>query len=126
MRIGLDGIPLNKLKTGVGHYTFELAHALALLSPAEEYRFVSPLPYPISIRSVLDQQAPPNLSAIQPATRGLKKHWWTIGLPSYIRRNPFDLFHGTNYDIPILSTCRTVLTIHDLASHLYPETLQTR
>lgn len=126
MRIGLDGIPLSKLKTGVGHYTFELAQALAVVSPADDFQLVSPLSYTPALRGLLDQEAPQNLKAVQAETTGLGKHWWTIGLPSYIRRNPLALFHGTNYDIPLLTGCRTVLTIHDLASHLYPETLQTR
>ena len=29
MRIGLDAIPLATPKTGIGHYTFELARSLA-------------------------------------------------------------------------------------------------
>lgn len=126
MRIGLDGIPLSKLKTGVGHYTFELAHALSSVSPSDDFELVSPLPYTCSINSLSEQKPLPNLQAVHAKTSGLSKHWWTIGLPAYIRRNPLALFHGTNYDIPLLGDCRTVLTIHDLTSHLHPETLQTR
>ncbi len=125
MRIGLDGIPLTKPKTGVGHYTFELARALSFATPADDFQLVSPLPFaPIGDRS--EQRMPPNLQTVYTATRGVGKHWWTIGLPSYIRRNPLALFHGTNYDVPVLGGCPTVLTIHDLASHLHPETLQSR
>ena len=127
MRIGLDGIPLTKPKTGVGHYTFELARALALIAPADDFQLISPLPYaspPVS--NICEQGMPPNLQAIQAVVSGVGKHWWTIGLPSYIRRNPLALFHGTNYDVPVLGGCPTVLTIHDLASHLHPETLQSR
>lgn len=125
MRIGLDGIPLTKPKTGVGHYTFELARALSLATPADDFQLVSPLPFaPIGDSS--EQGMPPNLQAVYTETSGVGKHWWTIGLPSYIRRNPLALFHGTNYDVPVLGGCPTVLTIHDLASHLHPETLQSR
>src|SRR5205807_9640728 len=45
---------------------------------------------------------------------------------SYLRRNPLALFHGTNYDVPVFGGWTTLLTIHDLASHLHPETLQSR
>jgi glycosyltransferase involved in cell wall biosynthesis len=125
MRIGLDGIPLTKPKTGVGHYTFELARAMSLAMPGDDFQLVSPLPFaPTSDRS--EQGMPPNLQAIYTETSGAGKHWWTIGLPLYIRRNPLALFHGTNYDVPVLGSCPTVLTIHDLASHLHPETLQRR
>ncbi len=126
MRIGLDGIPLSKLKTGVGHYTFELARALAVLSPSDEFQWVSPLSYATSINRLCEPDGPPNLQAVHTEASGLSRHWWTIGLPSYIRRNPLALFHGTNYDVPLLGTCRTVLTIHDLTSHFHPETRQTR
>ena len=126
MRIGLDGIPLSRVKTGVGHYTFELAHALAVESPSDYFELVSPLPYQPAIRSLRELEHPPNLEVVDAAASGLSRHWWTIGLPAYIRKHPLALFHGTNYDIPLFGACRTVLTIHDLASHLYPETLQTR
>lgn len=125
MRIGLDGIPLTKLKTGVGHYTFELARALALATPSDDFQLVSPLPYALP-GSVCGEDSPPNLHSVHAEVSAAGKHWWTIGLPSYIRRNPLDLFHGTNYDVPLLGGCPTVLTIHDLATHLHPETFQPR
>ena len=62
MRIGLDGIPLTKPKTGVGHYTFELARALALAAPADDFQLVSPLPYaPPPVSDGSEQGMPPNL-----------------------------------------------------------------
>jgi hypothetical protein len=32
MRIGIDGIPLAASKSGIGHYTFELARSMAILT----------------------------------------------------------------------------------------------
>ena len=43
MRIGIDGLPLTAPKTGVGHYTFELARALAGLEPHGKRRFAQML-----------------------------------------------------------------------------------
>ncbi len=43
MRIGLDGFPLTYPKTGVGHDTFELARALAMGAPSDDFQLVSPL-----------------------------------------------------------------------------------
>jgi glycosyltransferase involved in cell wall biosynthesis len=121
MRIGIDGIPLAAAKTGVGHYTFELAHHLASGSQSDEFELVSPFPF---IESVLNQesQLPPNLKLVQARTSPLRKHWWTIGLPLYARQASFDLFHGTNYNVPLWNRCRTVMTIHDLSLFLYSET----
>lgn len=126
MRIGIDGIPLTKLKTGVGHYTFELGRALALAAPADHFQFISPLPFMVPAANVPERAMPDNLQALHSEVSGIGKHWWTIGLPSYIRRNPLSLFHGTNYEVPLYGGCPTVLTIHDLVSYVHPETLLPR
>jgi len=120
MKIGIDGIPLAELKTGVGHYTFEIAVEVARQSPSDSFEVLSHLPF-----SDLDP-APPNLSFIKPTVNAATKHWWTIGLPLYIKRARIDLFHGTNYDIPVWGGCPTVLTIHDLSQLLFPETHEDR
>jgi glycosyltransferase involved in cell wall biosynthesis len=54
------------------------------------------------------------------------RNWWTIGLPRYIKRRSLDLFHGTNFDIPLWKRCPAILTIHDLSDFLYPETHEAR
>ncbi len=90
MRIVLDGMPLASPLTGVGHYTAELARNLAVVAPSDSFTFISPGGL-------------------------LKRRWWSLGLPLYLLRNPFDLFHGTNYEIPFWSRRPTVITIHDLS-----------
>ena len=126
MRIGIDGQPLSKLRTGVGHYTFELARALALVSPADEFQLLSPEPYAHPVDPATEQASPKNLNFVQVEARGFRKHWWTLGLAAHLRRNPVALFHGTNYDVPLRSGCPTVLTIHDLSSYLHAETQTSR
>jgi alpha-1,3-rhamnosyl/mannosyltransferase len=120
MKIGIDGIPLAELKTGVGHYTFEIAREVARQSPSDSFEVLSHLPF-----SDLDP-APANLSFIKQPVRGATKHWWTVGLPLYIKRASLDLFHGTNYDVPVWGGCPTVLTIHDLSQLLFPATHEER
>ena len=120
MRIGIDGIPLAELKTGVGHYTFELALELARQSPSDSFQILSHLPF-----ADLDR-APGNLSFIKQPVNWITHHWWTIGLPLFIKRARLDLFHGTNYDVPLWGGCPTVLTIHDLSQLLFPETHEAR
>ena len=78
MRIGLDGMPLTKPKTGVGHYTFELARALALAAPLDDFQLVSPLPYTFPIGLLGEHNAPTNLQAIHAAAGGVSKHWWNV------------------------------------------------
>lgn len=122
MRIGLDGLPLSQIKTGVGHYTFELAHALARMAPEDEFELISPLPYP-DLRNEDDEPSPSNLWLRQANVNSLsRRRWWPIGLPLYLKQTPVELFHGTNYDVPLWTRCPTVVTIHDLSIILHPET----
>src|SRR3982751_873707 len=90
MRIALDGMPLASPLTGVGHYTAELARNLPLVAPSDSFTFISP-------------------------NGLLKRRWWSLGLPLHLLRNSFDLFHGTNDEIPFWSRHPTVVTIHDLS-----------
>jgi glycosyltransferase involved in cell wall biosynthesis len=126
MRIGIDGIPLHYLKTGIGHYTFEVARCLALASPSDEFELISPHPFISQPGDVSDQELPTNLRAVRVEANLLERRWWSIGLPRYIKRHPLALFHGTNFEVPLWKRCPTVLTIHDLSALLYPEKHQRR
>src|SRR2546423_4160791 len=116
MLIGLDGIPLATPKTGIGHYTFELAQCLARLAPVDEFELVAPVPLELSA------EMPPNLRARHAPVNALRRRWWTIGLPLYVRQNKLTLFHGTNYNVPLWQRCPTVVTIHDLSLLLHADT----
>lgn len=119
MRFGLDGVPLREKKSGIGHYTLELARALAALAPEHEFEIVSPGAFSSPLESA------PNLHFTDARARGLeRRYWWPIGLPLYCRRASFALFHGTNFDLPYWSGCPRVLTIHDLSLLLFPQTHQ--
>jgi len=52
----------------------------------------------------------------------LNWRWWSLSLPLYLRWRPFDLFHGTNYDIPLWNRRPSVVTIHDLSLLLHANT----
>ena len=122
MRIGLDGLPLTGPKTGVGHYTFELALALAAVAPSNSFELAYPSSAP-SVALIDNQRAlPANLTIERVPVDLLGKHWWAVGLPRHIRHKGIELFHGTNFDVPLRRRCATVLTIHDLSQLLHPET----
>src|SRR4051794_26816059 len=126
MRVSLDAIPLAAPRTGVGHYTFELARHLALLSPADEFELVSPFAFADGIVGEAERRFPPNLQMKRAPVGSLRRRWFAVGLPLYIRRTGFDLFHGTNYEVPLWGGCPSVLTIHDLSLYLHPETHEPR
>jgi len=122
MRIGLDGIPLSQPRTGIGTYTFELARALAATAPQDEYELIAALPFDQSVSAVT---RPANLKLIELRPQA-NRLWWTLGLPSYLRRNALHLFHGTNYEVPVRGHFPAVVTIHDLSLLLHKKTRGTR
>ncbi|MEO8434351.1 MAG: glycosyltransferase family 1 protein [Pyrinomonadaceae bacterium] len=115
MRIALDGIPLNQPLTGVGHYTVELARALAAGSPHDRFEIVSPLSF-----IPLPELSLSNLQLVKASVNVFTRRWWTVGLPGYVQRESLDIFHGTNFEVPLWRKCPTVLTIHDLSMLLFP------
>lgn len=119
MRVGIDALPLVEPRTGVGHYTFELAWALARIAPAVDFQLVSEFPLAPDVVEALQNGGPTNLRAVRP--RRLRR-WWTIGLPRYIRQAELNIFHGTNYDVPLWNRKRTVVTVHDLSVFVHPDT----
>src|SRR6185503_6656099 len=104
MRIGIDGIPLATPKTGIGHYTFELARSLARLVPDDECQLIAPVPLDLGTHAH-GNGLPANLHTVYAPVNALRRRWWTIGLPLYIRRNELSLFHGTNYNLPLWQRC---------------------
>jgi len=102
MKVALDGMPLGSPLTGVGHYTSELARSLALIAPNDQFELISPKP------------------------GLLNRRWWSVGLPLHLARSSFDLFHGTNYEVPLWSWRPSVVTIHDLSLLLHSEVHEAR
>lgn len=114
MRIAIDGLPLCQALTGVGHYTVELARHLALTNPGDEITLVSP-------RNYLTAPSPEdNLRYIRPTINPILRSWWRSNLPRYLEKEHIDVFHGTNFELPINAPCATVVTIHDLSTLLHP------
>ncbi len=128
MRVGLDGLPLTSLKTGVGHYTFELARSLARAEPSSSFEIIYPSTYPPIdlIENGTGSTLPDNIGLERVRVGLVGRHWWSAGLPRYVRYRKVELFHGTNYDVPLWRPCATVLTIHDLSQLLHPATHDKR
>ena len=121
MRIGIDGYPLCEPLTGVGHYTFELARAVAIGHPADQFELIAPFDFHPSVTSRLAHDPVPNLKLVSLGFANVRGRWWSFHLPRYLKRARLDLFHGTNYELPLWNARRTVVTVHDLSSLLYPE-----
>lgn len=123
MRIALDGLPLSRELTGVGHYTFQLGLHLAVGDPGDEVSLVSPRSF---VASVQTASLPQRLSLSKPSVNPIIRYWWRAGLPRFLSRNRIEIFHGTNFELPRKTDCAAVLTIHDLSTLLHPETHEAR
>ena len=121
MRIGIDGLPLTQPLAGIGHYTFELVRHL---SRDNEVDVISPKPFLQSLTIGQDENVPARL--IQKKVNPITGRWWSFGLPRYLKSSKLDVFHGTNFEIPMRASCPTVISIHDLSLLLYPQTHQRR
>jgi glycosyltransferase involved in cell wall biosynthesis len=112
MRVALDAIPLAAAKTGVGHYTAALAEHLARTHPDHQYELFSPFDFAFETGNGRQLA---NLSKRYLPVRSVFRKWWLLGLPALLQISPVDVFHGTNYCVPLLAPCPTVVTIHDLS-----------
>jgi glycosyltransferase involved in cell wall biosynthesis len=86
----------------VRRYTAELARALAAGFPADAYYLVSDQRF----------EALPGIATGE-RPNGVRKRWWSVGLPRELKRLSIDVFHGTDFAVPYLPIRPAVLTIHD-------------
>ena len=123
MRIGIDGLPLTEILTGIGHYTNELAQHLAAESLEDQVEVVSPRAY---ISSVNSHRTTGNLTFTRSRSGLWNRRWWSIGLPRHLRKHSVDVFHGANFEVPLQKVCPAVITIHDLCMLLHATTQERK
>lgn len=94
MNIALDSTPLSAGPGGIARYTAKLRDALREYLPGD------------AILELTDQGA-----SLGP----LRRQWWSVGLPLALRESRAHIFHGTDFAVPYVPVCATVMTIHDLS-----------
>lgn len=107
MRIGLDANPLCVRKGGVGHYADCLIRALTKVAPEHQY--------------VLYHQGEWTGPEAALGEHVSDVRYWKPLLRWRIRRDHVDLYHGTNYKLPVRGLRGGVVTVHDLALERHPE-----
>lgn len=94
MNIALDSTPLAAAPGGIARYTTKLRDALRSTFPGDR------------VAELTDRGA---------ALGALRRQWWSAGLPLAIRESGIELFHGTDFAVPYVPVCATVMTVHDLS-----------
>lgn len=97
MRIALDSTPLGEGTGGLCRYTSELTRELASRFPEDRVTLLS------------DQPVPGGRNG------WWTRRWWSIGLPLELARLRTEVFHGTDFSVPYLPVCASVMTLHDLS-----------
>jgi glycosyltransferase involved in cell wall biosynthesis len=125
MHVVIDARYVSRHQSGVGHYTQRLVGGLAAIDPQNRYTCLvvrdSPgLPVPL--------HAGGRWTCL-PTRVSFENHLvgdlWLLGyLPVRLRRLAADVYHGPAVFLPLVKLgYRTVVTIHDLVSFLFPRTV---
>jgi glycosyltransferase involved in cell wall biosynthesis len=125
MHVVIDARYISRHQSGVGHYTQRLVGGLAAIDASNRYtclveRNGPGLPVPTRDGGRWDSW---------PTRVSFENHWvgdlWLLGyLPFRLARLAADVYHGPAVFLPLLKLgYRTVVTIHDLVSFLFPETV---
>jgi glycosyltransferase involved in cell wall biosynthesis len=109
MIVALDATPLTLTSGGLRRYAAELSLALAAEYPGDTFYLVSDQPF------ALPPGAPPNLLAGGGPRSAAGRRWWSWGLDRELTRVGADVFHGTNFEVPLLRRRPSVLALHDLS-----------
>jgi glycosyltransferase involved in cell wall biosynthesis len=123
VRIGLDATPLLGRRTGIGRYVQELAAALPALGHGDE---VVATAFTLRGAGDLTGAVPAGVSVrARPAPARLLRATWqrTEQPPVELLTGPLDVFHGTNFVQPPARSAAGVVTVHDLAYLIHPDTV---
>lgn len=122
LRIAVDARPLALPMVGITRYTFELLQRLVTDSPHQWFLY---LDRP-ALHTLPDL---PNVHIREgdcrfKATSTLFAQWF---FPRWARQDKVDIFWSPRHHLPLLlgSNTKTIVTIHDLVWHFYPETMST-
>lgn len=120
MKIGFDAKRLFFNRSGLGSYGRATIDGLARYNPENEYLLYTPQ------GGTVDYVPPTASRVVYPdriSGRLSQAYWRAFGLAAQLRRDPPDIFHGFNNELPFgiaRSGCRTVMTVHDLIPKRYP------
>ncbi len=115
MRIAFDGTTLRPGRTGVGYYTEHLLHELIAQGPHDDVVVVSNRPVDLT------RALPARVRVAYPSWRAPQLVWMQAVAPRVLSRLRADVAHFTNGMMPLASSVRTVVTIHDMSLTLYPK-----
>lgn len=114
MRIGIDASPLRVPSGGIRRYTEELIDGLVRLDSPHRY---------VLYHAPRDRDLFPSkrFGEIERDPLDFRGKRYVDALHLARASRTIDLYHGTNYSVPLFSRIPTVVTVHDLSVQLVPQ-----
>ena len=123
MRIGVDAFTFAGLEAGVSRYLTEVLTVLMRASPQDEFTLYSPVPIVVpSLPRTCEVRLPRGWRKVVPG-------FWSLDtLPRLVCADEIEVFWGQNSTLPLRlrRPCRRVLTVHDLTTMVFPETMDAK
>ncbi|TWH45103.1 glycosyltransferase family 1 protein [Sporomusa sp. KB1] len=122
MKVLIDSQPLLQTKTGIGYYCYNLVNTLQRIQSGDEF-----------VALYNKSKMPPKGVHVRGEELHIKYPYKGIrnimgprllyNIPLEKFAGGFDVYHGTNFAIVPTAKAATVITIHDMAFKLFPETI---
>lgn len=123
MKIGIDARCLTDKKTGIGYYVNDLLKTILKHDSKNEY-------YLISCKEIcfkdIDEYS--NLNVIEDKNfKGKQTVWYYFYSHKLVNKLNLDIYWATSHTFPLFlsKNIKKILTIHDMVSYEFPETMQT-
>jgi glycosyltransferase involved in cell wall biosynthesis len=118
MRIGIDvrSLQNDSQFRGIGRYTSCLVNALLKQDKDDQYTFFAYKNQPLPDLFIEGHD-------FRKVTSKKKRFVWISGqlfFPRTLRDNKIDVFHSPEYIVPVLASCKKVITVHDFINYDYP------
>jgi len=107
------------MRTGIGRYVEGILIGLLPRLELEEFALCSPRGLSLSETLERDHRV---RTLVQKGWNG--NLWLQMALPRLLQRLKVDLFHGTLFLLPLLSSCPQVLNVYDLTLYRYPGSME--
>jgi glycosyltransferase involved in cell wall biosynthesis len=130
-RVAIDARRLSGLRRGVGRYIHLLTSHLSRHAPDIEVLLCVDRRLPQDVVPngctpfvVGTSYGAPVKRFWDPGARIHSVYWMNVLLPLALQRARADLFHGTNYALPLRTPCPAVATIHDMIYARVPDAFE--
>ena len=109
MKIGIDATPMFRERGGIGWYTYHLTTSLARIDRENTYVLYRDSSAQFRDDPDINQH---NFTAVDVPKWRMRRQ---------ARQDAIDVFHGTNYKLPMHGKFGSIITVHDLAADRFPE-----